>query len=69
LQATTAAAAGIPDIVVFDFTDLDGGGVVLRGTAQGLGVAFGAGPGSATTLGVEVQWKEVGGLTYLAASA
>jgi hypothetical protein len=58
LQASTAAAGGIPDIVEFDFTDLDGGGVILRGAAQGLGVGFAAAPASAVTLAVEIQWKE-----------
>lgn len=59
LQDTTAAAGGIPDIVTFDFTDLDGGGVILRGIIEGLSLAFGEDPATAVTIGVEVQWKEV----------
>jgi hypothetical protein len=59
LQSTTAAAGGIPDIVEFDFTSLDGGGVLLRGVAQGLGVALGEDPATAVTIGVEVEWQEL----------
>jgi hypothetical protein len=59
LQATTAAAAGIPDMVTFDFTDLDGGGVILRGVAQGIGLALGDDPATAVTVGVEVEWQEL----------
>jgi len=58
LQATTAAAGGIPDIVSFDFDNRDDSGVPLKGVAQGLGVAFGAAPASAVTLGLEVEWSE-----------
>lgn len=61
LQDTTAAAAGIPDIVEFDFTTLDGGGILLRGIAQGVGLAFGEDPATAVTVGVEVEWQEIGG--------
>lgn len=58
-QATTAAAAGIPDEWVFDFRCVgEAGGVYLRGSAQALSVAFGAAPGSAVTLGLEVEWTE-----------
>ena len=60
LQDTTAAAGGIPDIVEFDFSDVDGGGVLLRGVAQGLGLAFGEDPATAVTVGVEVEWQEIG---------
>lgn len=59
LQATTAAAGGIPDIVEFDFTSIDGGGIVLRGSAQGIGCAFGAAPATAVTLGLSVEWQEL----------
>ena len=55
LQATTADAGE----VVFDYTDIDGGGLMLRGTTQGLGLAFGASPATAVTLGLEVQWQEL----------
>lgn len=58
-EDTTIVAGLTPPTVEFDFTDLDGGGVVLRGVAQGLSAAFGSDPGGAVTVGVEVQWKEV----------
>jgi hypothetical protein len=59
LQATTAAATGIPDIVTFDFTGRNRDeGIVLNGVAQGLGIAFGGAPASAVTLGVEIEWTE-----------
>ena len=58
LQSTTAAAGGIPDIVEFDFTTNDGGGIWLRGVAQTLGLALGEDPASAVTVGVEVEWQE-----------
>lgn len=59
LEAATAAAGATPTTVEFDFTDIDGGGVILRGTAQGLGVAFGSDPATAVTVGVEVEWQEL----------
>lgn len=59
LEANTAAAGSSASYVEFDFTDLDGGGVVLHGVAQGLGLAFSTDPGSAVLAGVEVQWKEL----------
>ena len=59
LQSTTAAAGGIPDIVEFDFSNFDGGGIILRGSAQGIGCAFGAAPASAVTLGLSVEWQEL----------
>jgi hypothetical protein len=58
LQSTTAAAGGTPEAYEFDFTDVDGGGVVLHGVAQGLGLAFSTDPASDVTAGIEVQWKE-----------
>lgn len=60
LQATTAAAAGIPDIVEFDFRTMgsENTGVYLRGTAQALSIAFGAAPASAVTVAVQVEWTE-----------
>lgn len=59
LQATTAAAAGIPDIVEFDFRAiLETSGIVLRGVAQGLGVNFGAAPATAVTVSLVVEWTE-----------
>lgn len=59
LQATTAAAAGIPPVVVFDFSDMPHtNGVVLRGVAQGLGVEWPVAPASAVTLSAEIEWTE-----------
>lgn len=59
LQSTTAAAAGIPDIVEIDFTTEDGGGILLRGVAQTLGLAFGGDPATAVTVGLDVEWQEL----------
>lgn len=59
LQATTAAAAGIPEEVTmtWEFDDSTKG-VYLRGTAECLGVGFTAAPASAVSLGAEVLWTE-----------
>jgi hypothetical protein len=60
-QATTAAAAGTPpDPITWDFRNGFGeaSGVVLRGTAENIGLAFGAAPATAVTVGVEVEWIE-----------
>lgn len=59
MQATTAAAAGIPTAVEWDFRD--GGGAdepTLRGTAQGIGLGFAGAPASAVTLDVEIEYTE-----------
>ena len=59
-QATTAAAGGPPpDKVEWDFRTMGGSsGVVLRGTAQCLSLAFCTAPASAVTMVVEVEWTE-----------
>lgn len=59
-QATTAAAGGTPpDKVEWDFRTMGGSsGVVLRGTAQCLSLAFCTAPASAVTMVVEVEWTE-----------
>lgn len=58
-QATTAAAGGIPEVLTFDFRNVgESTGIYLRGTAQEIGVAFGAAPGSAITLSCDVEWTE-----------
>lgn len=60
-QATTAAAAGIPDVnIEFNFNEgnNDTTGVYLRGTTQGLCLNFGAAPASAVTLSVAMTWTE-----------
>lgn len=60
LQATTAAAAGIPDVIEFDFRTMgsETSGIYLRGTGQGVCVNFGAAPASAVTLSFTVEWTE-----------
>lgn len=59
-QATTAAAAGIPPTIEFDFRTQgsENTGIYLRGTGQGLSLEYGAAPGGVTTLSVEVEWTE-----------
>lgn len=61
-QATTAAAAGIPDFAIeFKFGDADNNedGTLLA-AAQNLSVAFGAAPASAVTLSWMIEWTEDG---------
>ena len=60
-QATTAAAAGTPpDPITWDFRNGfgEGSGLVLRGTAENIGLAFGAAPGSTVTYALEIEWIE-----------
>jgi len=54
-QATTAAAAGIPEEIIFDFNDFP---VVLRGTAQGIAAYFTGAPASAVSMALTVVWTE-----------
>lgn len=59
-QATTAAAAGQPVDQALEW-NWDGNSMeqpVLRGVAQGIGLAFLGAPGSAITLTIEVTWTE-----------
>jgi hypothetical protein len=58
--ATTANAAGTPpDNIEWDFRAHGGSsGVVLRGTAQCLSLAFCTAPATAVTMVVEVEWTE-----------
>ena len=57
-SATILDGAPFPDIE-FKFSDDDEAtSVVLRGTAQALSLAFAAAPGSAVTMGLEVEWTE-----------
>jgi hypothetical protein len=58
LQSTTAAAAGIPDTIEFDFTTNDGGGILLHAATEGLGVGFAAAPATAVTLAVACEFQE-----------
>lgn len=58
-QATTAAAAGIPEEIKFDFSDnKDGGTGVLRGTLEGIGLYWITAPASAPSLLLRVEWCE-----------
>lgn len=54
-QATTAAAAGIPEEIIFDFNDFP---VVLRGTTQGIAAYFTGAPASAVSMALTVVWSE-----------
>jgi hypothetical protein len=58
-QATTAAAAGIPQMIDFDFTPAgDGTAIVLRGTAQGVGLYWITAPASTPSLLLRIEWTE-----------
>lgn len=58
-QATTAAAAGIPEDIHFDFSDgKDGTTAILRGTAEGIGLEFLVAPASAVSMLLRVEWIE-----------
>jgi len=58
LTATDLIVPGDP--ITWDFRNGfgEGSGIVLRSTAENIGLAFGAAPASAVTLGVEVEWIE-----------
>jgi hypothetical protein len=59
MQATTAAAAGIPMDAVWDFrVQGESSAITLRGIAENVALTFGAAPASAVTLAVEVEWTE-----------
>lgn len=60
IQATTAVAAGVLDVIEFDFRTLgsETSGIYLRGTGQGACVNFGAAPATAVTLSYTVEWTE-----------
>ena len=58
-QATTPAAAGVTEQLIFEFgTDKDNHGVVLRGTSQGLGVVMPVATATTPSLSIEVEWTE-----------
>ena len=58
-QATTAAAAGIPDYIDFDFRTITGNEeIYLRGTTQGVGLYFNSAPATAVSMLLEVEWTE-----------
>lgn len=57
-QATTPAAAGLPQQnTLFDLV-APNTSIVLRGVAEGLSLHFANAPASAVTLSVEVEWEE-----------
>lgn len=61
LQATTAAASGIPGEITWTFADSDDNeNGVIRGAAEGIGVAFPAAPATAVTLSYDIEWTEDG---------
>lgn len=58
-QATTAAAAGIPQFVDFDFRNVgEASAIVLRGTSQEIGLVWETAPASTPTMHLEVEWTE-----------
>ena len=59
-QATTAAAAGIPDDdIIFDFRNIgEPSPVVLRSTSEGIALYFTAAPATAVTMALEIEWTE-----------
>jgi hypothetical protein len=58
-QATTAAAAGIPQVVDFDFSPTgDGTSPILRGTAEGLGLYWITAPATAVSMVARIEWTE-----------
>ncbi len=58
-QATTAAAAGIPQVVDFDLTPVgDGSAVVLRGIAEGIGLVWLTAPATAVSMLVRIEYTE-----------
>lgn len=57
-SATVVDGTSFADIV-WDFgKNMESKGAYLRGSAQGLGLVFGAAPATAVTLAVEVEWTE-----------
>jgi len=59
LEATAAAVADNPMTADWDFRAMsEAEQPTLRGTAQAISLAFGAAPGSAVTMGIEVEWTE-----------
>jgi len=57
-QATTAAAAGIPQVIDFDYDAADGTAPILRGTAQGVGLYWITAPASTVSMLLRVIWTE-----------
>lgn len=55
-QATTAAAAGIPEEIEFKIDPDEG--IVLRGTTQGVCLYFSTAPATAVTLAITVEYTE-----------
>lgn len=60
-QATTAAAAGIPENIEFDFRSSTGNHPpVLRGTAENLGLYWITAPATTVSMLLTVEWTEEG---------
>lgn len=58
-QSTTAAAAGIPEEIVFDFRTIgEAASILLAGVTQGITLSFQTAPATAVTLAIEVEWTE-----------
>lgn len=57
-QATTAAAAGVPQVVDFDFAGTGGTPVILRATAQGIGLYWITAPATTVSLLLKIEWTE-----------
>lgn len=59
MNATTAAAGGYPNEVVWDFCGPDGrSNLVIRSSSQGVGINFSSLPASAVTGDIEVTWSQ-----------
>lgn len=61
MQSTTAAAAGIPEEVVFDFTNGECEGPVVRPAAEdseSLQLSFLSAPATTVSMNIEIEWVE-----------
>lgn len=58
-QSTTAAAAGIPQLIDFDFRNVgEPSPIMLRGVAEELGLYWETAPATTPSLHLEVEWTE-----------
>lgn len=44
--------------MIFEFVENEGNPLVLRGTAEGLGIVFGVAPGAGNLISISVEWDE-----------
>lgn len=58
LQATTAAAAALPDQAEFDFTQRGDSEGVCAGPGESVALKFANNPATAVTVSVEIEWTE-----------